>query len=114
VSVALQIVHQWLCKLCNTHTHTTTVLALRGSYLSCRVILLEIAKAGRQVPMPRCLSLEIRIAGQDHLLQQVVLLHCLDFAQGLRNVIETNTILERFHCQVDRDSVIISWETMTC
>ena len=69
MSVALQIVHQWLCKLCNTHTHTTTVLALRGSYLASIVIPLEIAKAGRQVPKPRCLSpaahsLDIRIAGR--------------------------------------------------
>jgi hypothetical protein len=69
VSVALQIVHQWLCKLCNTHTHTTTVLALRGSYLASIVIPLEIAKAGCQVPKPRCLSpaahsLDIRIAGR--------------------------------------------------
>ena len=60
-SVALQIVQ-------HTHTHTTTVLALRGSYLASVVIPLEIAKAGRQVPKPRCLSpaansLKIRIAG---------------------------------------------------
>ena len=45
------------------------VLALRGSYLVCMVIALEIAKAGRQVPKPRCLSpaahsLDIRIAGR--------------------------------------------------
>jgi len=61
-SVALQIVQ-------HTHTHTTTVLALRGSYLASIVIALEIAKAGRQVPKPRCLSpaahsLDIRIAGR--------------------------------------------------
>jgi hypothetical protein len=46
-----------------------TVLALRGSYFFSIVIALEIAKAGRQVPKPRCLSpaahsLEIRIAGR--------------------------------------------------
>ena len=35
-----------------------TVLALRGSYLPSIVIPLEIAKAGRQVPKPRCLSPE--------------------------------------------------------
>ena len=52
------------------HDHIPqTVLALRGSYLSCRVILMEIAKAGRQVPKPRCLSpaansLKSRIAGR--------------------------------------------------
>jgi hypothetical protein len=59
-SVALQIVQ---------HTHTTTVLAFRCSYLASIVIPLEIAKAGRQVPKPRCLSpaahsLDIRIAGR--------------------------------------------------
>ena len=47
-----------------------TVLAqLRGSYFFSIVIPLEIAKAGRQVPKPRCLSpaahsLDIRIAGR--------------------------------------------------
>ena len=41
-----------------------TVLALRGSYFASIVIALEIAKAGRQVPKPRCPSLEIRIAGR--------------------------------------------------
>ena len=61
-SVALQIVQ-------HTHTHTTTVLAFRCSYLASIVIPLEIAKAGRQVPKPRCLSpaahsLDIRIAGR--------------------------------------------------
>ena len=44
------------------------MLALRGSYLCSIVIALEIAKAGRQVPKPRCLSpaansLSSRIAG---------------------------------------------------
>jgi hypothetical protein len=60
---------RWLCKLCisgfancATHLHTTTMLALRGSYLA-------IAKAGCHVPKPRCLSpaahsLDIRIAGR--------------------------------------------------
>ena len=45
-----------------------TVLALRGSYLLSIVIALKFAKAGRQVPKPRCLSpaansLKSRIAG---------------------------------------------------
>ena len=49
--------------------HSNHSLALRGSYLFSIVIALEIAKAGRQVPKPSCLSpaahsLDIRIAGR--------------------------------------------------